>query len=79
MEGRNKDGGPYLWVLQTQPASVRNILTSSAFCLEEETLDNRNSVFLINPDNRQLIDALQLESDISDVRMFLTGSSRVGA
>ena len=59
VEGRNKDGGPDLWVLQAQPASVRNILTQSAFCLEEETLDNRNSVFLINPDNRQLIDALQ--------------------
>ena len=59
MEGRNKDGCPNLWVLQTQPASVRNILTQSACCLEEETLDNRNSVFLINPDNRQLIDALQ--------------------
>jgi len=53
VEGWNKDGGPNLWVLQTQPASVRYILTSSAFCLEEETLDNRNSVFLINPDNRQ--------------------------
>ena len=59
MEGRNKDGGPNLWVLQMQPASVRNILTQSAFFLEDEALDNRKSVFLINPDNRQLIDELE--------------------
>jgi len=40
VEGRNKVGGPNLWVLQTQPANVRNILTQSAFCLEDEALDN---------------------------------------
>jgi len=39
-EGRNKDSGPNLWVLQTQPANVRNILTQSAFLLEDEALDN---------------------------------------
>jgi len=43
--GRNKDGGTNLRVLKMQPARARNILTQSAFFLEEETLDNRNSVF----------------------------------
>jgi hypothetical protein len=60
---------------RSQPAGVRNVLTPSAFCLEDEGLYNRNSVFLINPDNRQLIDALQYESDISDVIIFLIGKS----
>ena len=51
-------------------------LTPSAFCLEEEVLDNRNSVFLINPYNRQLIDALEYESDISVVLINLNGRFR---
>jgi hypothetical protein len=54
---------------------VRNVLTVSAILLEDEGLDNRNSVFLINPVNRQLTDALQYESDISDVLIILTGRS----
>jgi hypothetical protein len=58
---------------------VRNVLTVSALCLEDEVLDIRNSVFLINPDIRQFIDALQCESDISDVLIILTGRSRVVA
>ena len=65
-----------MWVLQTEPAVLRNFLTPSAFCLENEGLDNRNSVFLINPDNRQLIDAFEYESDISDILINPTGRSR---
>ena len=71
-----EDGDPTVWVLQTEPAGVRNKLTPSAFCLEDGGLDNRNYVFLINHDNRQLIDALQYESDISDILINLTGRSR---
>jgi S-adenosylmethionine hydrolase len=48
----------------------------SAFCLEDGVLDNRNSVFLINPDNGQLIDALEYESDISVVLINLNGRFR---
>jgi hypothetical protein len=29
VKGRNKDGGPNLWALQTAPAVVRNLLTVS--------------------------------------------------
>jgi hypothetical protein len=52
---------------------VRNVLTPSAFCLEDEGLDNQKSLFLINPANRQLSDALQYKSDISEVLIILTG------
>ena len=33
-------------------------------------------MFVINPDNRQLIDALSYESNISDVLIILTERSR---
>ena len=65
-------GDSTVWVLQKEPAAVRNWLTPSASCFEE-VLDNRNYVFLINPDNRQLIDALEYESDISVVLINLNG------
>jgi len=34
------DGDPILCVLETEPACVRNVLTHSAFSLEDESLDN---------------------------------------
>jgi len=71
-----EDGDPTVWVLQTEPAVLRNFLMPSAFCLENEGFDNRNSVFLINPDNRQPINTLEYESDISDILINPTGSSR---
>jgi len=40
-----EDDDPTVWVLQTEPAGVRNKLTPSAFCLDDDGLDNRNSVF----------------------------------
>jgi len=46
---------------------------SDAFCLENEGLDNRNSVFLINPDNRQPINTLEYESDIFDILKIRLG------
>ena len=70
------DGDPNLCVLQTEPTAVRYVLAPSAFSLENDSLDNRNSVFLSNSNNRQLTDAFEYERDIRDVLISLSRRSR---